>query len=285
MDALISETPHANVVTASRTLVDKLLAMNTKNRRPKGRHIENLSSDVASGEFLLTASGVGVSRTGVLLDGQHRLMAIRKAGYPPVQFVLVTGLDDNSQLVVDRHAKRSLSDSLSMHMNITVSSHMVALANALYSLSGGGGKNDEFKHSRSGAAPDSTIADFMAEHNELCCDVVRTGGELRAPVLAAFFVYALHDRENALRFARDVSKGIELREDSPAYRLRATMDRLKKASDGAGRLELFSCAASACISDDLKRPIKMLRPVESWTTARWKWAIPAGGLFVASKAT
>ncbi len=285
MNALISETPHANVVTASRTLVDKLLAMNTKNRRPKAKHIENLSSDVASGDFLLTASGVGVSRSGVLLDGQHRLMAIRKAGYPSVQFVLVTGLADDSQRVVDRHAKRSLSDALSMHMNITVSSHMVALAQALYAFSACGGKNDEFRHTRSGSAPDSTIGDFMAEHNELCCDVVRTGGDLRAPILAAIFVYALHDRENALRFARDVSKGIELKEDSPAYRLRTTMDRLKKAQDSAGRLELFSCAASACISDDLKRPIKMLRPVESWATARWKWAIPAGGLFVASRPT
>jgi hypothetical protein len=285
LNALISETPHANVVTASRTLVDKLLAMNTKNRRPKEKHVENLSSDVASGDFLLTASGVGVSRTGVLLDGQHRLMAIRKAGYPPVQFVLVTGLEDDSQLVVDRHAKRSLSDALSMHMNITVSSHMVAMAQALYAFNGASGKHDVFRHSRSGAAPDSLIGDFMAEHNELCCDIVRAGAEVRAPVLAAIFVYALHDRENAIRFAREVSKGIELKEDSPAYRLRTAMDRLKRAQDSAGRLEIFSCAASACISDDLKRPIKLLRPVESWATARWKWAIPAGGIFVASRAT
>jgi hypothetical protein len=251
--------------------------MNTRNRSAKKHHVDNLAQEVEAGEFLLTASGVGVSCNGELLDGQHRLMAIRKAGYPPVQFVLVTGLSVASQRVVDRHSRRTLGDALTLHMNQTISGHMVALANSLFHFGGTLGKDEPFRFYKS-HAPDSLIADFMAEHNDLCAEVVQTCA-VRAPIMAAIFVYAYHDRENALRFARDVSKGVELKEDSAAYRLRLTSERLKRASDHSGRMELFSCAASACIADSQRRPVKLLRPVTSWSPASWNWAIPPGGFF------
>jgi hypothetical protein len=277
MNALISKTPQASVVTASRSLVDKLLSMNTRNRQIKKSHIEKLVRDIAAGEFLLTASGIGVSCDGVLLDGQHRLLAIRQAGYPPVQFILVTGLAAASQRVVDRHTRRTLGDALTLHMNKTISGNMVAIANALHDLDAVRGKDEPFKHVRTNVA-DSVIASFMAEHNELCADVAQAC-PARAPIMAAIFVYASNDRNGALRFARDVYKGVELKEDSPAYRLRGAIDRLRRATDAAGRLELFCCAASACIADAQKRPMQMLRPVSSWATAPWRWEISHSGLF------
>lgn len=278
MHTLISTTPQVSIVTASKSMVDKLLSMNTRNRTPKKDHMARIKRDIESGTFHLTASGIGVSKTGVLLDGQNRLMAIRDAGYPPVKFVLATGLDDDSQRVVDRHAKRSLSDALSMHMNITVSSHMVALAHALRSFNATRKPPQPFAYAH-GHLSDSEVGDFMAEYGDVAIEVVRSATGCRAPVMAAIFVYALHDHERALQFARDVAKGVNLAEDNPAFRLRSSMARLKTASDAAGRMELFRVAASACINHANNKNLKLLRAADSWDGARWQWAVKGPDIF------
>ncbi len=233
-----------------------------------------------NGSFYLTASGVGVSKTGVLLDGQNRLMAIRDAGYPPVQFVLATGLEDASQRVVDRHAKRSLSDVLTMHMNMTVSTHMVALTNALAAF-GATKKSGFVAFGRATAATmtDTAVAEFLAEHAELAIEVIQASKNVKAPVLAALWVYAYHHREMALQFAHQVGTGIGLSENMPAYRLRSAMERLKSNSSGPGRMELFKLAASACIGHYHGKELKMLKGADSWESARWTWKIKGSDIF------
>lgn len=279
MNALISEFPHVSVATASKALVEKLLSMNTRNRKSKPANINRLADDIQTGNFMLTASGIGVSKTGVLLDGQNRLLAIKKVGYPAVKFVLAVGLDDASQRVVDRHAKRSLSDILSMHMNMTISTHMVSLANALSAFNATRKPNIPFTFQQSGGLSDSRLADFMADYNTLAMEIVVASGQSRAPVLAALFVYALHDHDMAIEFARDIAKGLNLSEDHPAYRLRAAINRLRKASDAAGRMELFKLAASACIKHSQGKTSKQLQMVESWESSKWNWAISSDDIF------
>ena len=278
MNSLISSTAQVSIVTASKNLIDKLISMNTRNRVPKGGQINKLAHDIKSGNWELTASGIGVSKTGVLLDGQNRLMAIREAGYPPIKFVLATGLEDSSQRVVDRHAKRSLSDALTMFMNITVSSQMVALANVLYGLGITKGKSEPFIFARGGLS-DSEAANFMVSYSDLAHEIVGTAVGCRAPVAAAMFVYALHNHDQALEFARDVAKGINLSEDHPAYRLRLSMERLKSSNDASARMELVKLAANACINHSIGKNIKLLKAAESWENSRWKWAITGKDIF------
>lgn len=280
MNNLVTLTPQVQIVTTTKKLVDSLLAMNTRNRSPKVSHINRLAADVESGQFLLTASGIGVSNTGVLLDGQNRLMAIRQAGYPPCKLVLVTGLDDDSQRVVDRHSKRSLGDALTLHMNITISGHMVALANAVHAFGASKGKYEKFVFSGRGVGTqlsDGAAAHVMAEHGDLIAEVVSASGGARASVMAALFVYAYHDHDRAIEFCHDVNKGVNLQEDHPAYRLRGSIDRLKKQSDAIGRMELFKTAVSAVICHATGRTTKMLKASESWANAPWKWSIPVIG--------
>lgn len=277
--SLVTSEPKATIETATKQLVDALLSMNTRNRTPKESHMKRLATDMKNGSFYLTASGVGVSKTGVLLDGQNRLMAIRDAGYPPVQFVLATGLDDASQRVVDRHAKRSLSDVLTMHMNMTVSTHMVALANAL-SAFGATKKSGFVAFSRANAAmTDTVVAEFLAEHAELAIQVIQASKHVKAPVLAALWVYAYHHPEMALQFAHQVGTGFGLSENMPAYRLRSAIDRLKSNNSGPGRMELFKLAVTSCISHYQGKELKMLKGSDSWESAKWKWKIKGDDIF------
>ena len=273
--SLISLTPKAAIVTASKELVDELLAMNTRNRTPKSSNIARITSDIESGNFFLTASGIGVSKTGVLLDGQNRLFSIKKAGYPAVQFVLLTGLEDASQRVVDRHAKRSLSDALTMCMNVTVTTHMVALANAIRDFGLAVGKDVPFQFIRAaGRMTDTEVVDFISEYGELAHEVASTSGYVRAPAMACLFVYALHDREKAIAFCRDIHKGVGLHEDHPAYRLRNAINRMKKMNDASGRMELVKLTASAICAHSRGRDVKQLKGSDSWSNAPWKTFFP-----------
>lgn len=268
-DYLITQNPNVEIMTCSKGLVDFLIELNTKNRNPKETHIQQLSKEMTSGNFFLTASGIGVSETGVLLDGQNRLYAMRMANYPPVQFVLTSGLKDKSQIAVDRHAKRSLADILTMHMNITISTRMVALAQALSALSASYGGEYKFTHS-SRQLIDSEVAEFMTEYGDIAAEVA-SASNLRAPVSAALFLYIFHSPEQGRIFYERVVKGINLEEDSPAYRLRVALERYSKAHTTAGRLAVFRTTVAAIIADANGRKVKLLRESDSWANAPWKW--------------
>lgn len=276
---LVTKTPEARVVVATKAVVDALLEINTRNRTPKSAHIARIVHDISAGKFYLTASGVGVSKTGVLLDGQNRLMAIKAAGYPPVEFVLATGLDDASQRVVDRHAKRSLSDALTMHMNMTVSNAMVAIVNALSDFNATSTAPFSYRNRSRQALTDSAVAEFLANHADLTAEVAQVSKYAKAPICAAVWVYAFHHREKALEFAHQIGTGIDLRENAPAYRLRQAAERFKAANNAPGRLELFKLTVSACISHFYDREVKLLRQSESWASAKWDWGFKGADVF------
>lgn len=277
MQSLISKTPQVTIATASRALVDKLLEMNTENRPKRDGGIGKLVKDIEAGKFFLTASGIGVSKEGVLLDGQNRLLAIKKSGYPPVKFVLAIGLEKESQRVVDRHSRRNLAEALSMHMGKIISMQVVAMVNAVHAFSAT--RQGNFGIVKASNLTDSDIEDFIVEYCDLAKEVVSSAQGVRAPVQAAIFVYALHHKEKALEFARQVSKGIEISEDSPAFRLRESMERLKRATDGPGRMELFKRTANACINHSRGESVKSLRAADSWNGAKWNWAISGKDIF------
>jgi hypothetical protein len=271
MHQLITKDPTAQIVTANKKLVEALLAMNTHNRNPKKTGVDRLTTDLNENRFLLTASGIGVSKTGLLLDGQHRLLAMRAAGYPPVKFVLCTGLDDDSQMVVDRHIRRVLADVLSLHMNMSISTRVVALVNAVFAHGALRGKNSDFISADTKSRADQDIAEFIAQHNDILFDFSLLCVGLRASVAAALFVYVLNDCERGIQFALDVSKGLNLVEDHPAYRLRTAINRLKTSNGSAGRMELFCLSVSAVIAHANGRTVKALKESKSWTNAPPKW--------------
>lgn len=270
MNQLITQEPNVQIVTATKKLVDSLLVMNTHNRSVKTANIKRILSDLASGNFMLTGSGMSVSKTGVLLDGQNRLMAIKEAGYPPVKFILATGLDTESQRVIDRHAKRNLSDVITLHMNKTVSTAVVAAVHATQAFGATKGKSFAFAPGKS-ILTDTEVIDFIADHGDLLADVVSASQGAKAPVLAALFVYALHDRVKAIEFSHAIAKGLDLQEDHPAYRLRLFIARTKSMNAAPGRFSLFKNSASAICSDANGKKIKLLREVDSWSSAPWSW--------------
>ena len=103
LDGARVETTSTMSVRASRDIVDELLEINTNNRRPTPNHINALADAMRRGEYVSqNGQTIVINSSGTwLLDGQHRLAALKEAGYPP--FVL------DIKIVPDDEAKKVFS--------------------------------------------------------------------------------------------------------------------------------------------------------------------------------
>ena len=76
------------------------LQSNTNNRTPRQNHVDFLVNEIKTGAWKITHQGIAFSTDMVLLDGQHRLMAIAKSGVT-VQMLVTFGLESDSMSVID----------------------------------------------------------------------------------------------------------------------------------------------------------------------------------------
>ena len=99
--------PQVQLVTPE--MAKEYLAKNTDNRNKRGWWVSGLASQIKRGEWIPTHQGVGITKSGKLIDGQHRLEAIIEANIP-VEMMVTTGVRDDAYKVLDNGIKRTLSD-------------------------------------------------------------------------------------------------------------------------------------------------------------------------------
>lgn len=251
----------AFIIKASKKSVDYLLGLNVNNRTVKKRHVEWIKNAIIEKDFVLTGQSISVSRDGALQDGQHRLLAIREAGYPPVELLLITGLDAKAQLYVDQHAKRTMADMLKINLNKNVTPKMAAVATLLLRL-----KERHGVFSSGGVRPSvkrvyalmTGIREDIEEISEACGMKVRTGA------VAAIYHYSQKAGiSKAVAFAIQVRDGENISKNDPAYKLRKYLDA-HRSHGGSQMLETYRMTVSACIAHCNNRKLEALRPSNSW---------------------
>ena len=95
--------------TVTPELAAKYLVMNTANRPLNVRRVAAIMNAIARGEWVENGDSIRFSKTGVLLDGQHRLEAIRKTGVSQ-PCIIVSELDDDVFTTIDTGKSRNGSD-------------------------------------------------------------------------------------------------------------------------------------------------------------------------------
>jgi hypothetical protein len=115
----------------------QMLAKNPNNRSVTKNHVTVLAREMTMGDWQVTGQGISISNKGLLLDGQHRLLAVEASG-KTINLVVARGIDKKAMNVIDTVAKsRSASDIFSMrgiHNAITVAAGI----NLLNKFSAGG---------------------------------------------------------------------------------------------------------------------------------------------------
>jgi len=250
-----------HIVTATKEIIDWLLSLNTHNRSIKRSHVDSLKKQISENNWFFTNQGIGVSRSGFLTDGQHRLLALKECGYPPLKILIVLGLDEKAQAVVDTHAKRSQADVIRLLMNRTTSNQAVALINVKLMTRTDGVKFTQI----SGKSDTFEVADMLNNYSDVLTPLLSAcGNSMRASVGAALFEYAIrYSVDHACRLGEQIKDGVNLDKNHPAYRLRTWLES-NKASSGPVRIQAYSNTVSACIAHAKGESLQLLRPASSW---------------------
>lgn len=222
----LTDYPLAFFVDASEDIVDLLLAMNTKNRTLKQRAIRMYEHEIREGRWTITNQGIGVSRDGVLVDGQNRLVAIKNCGYPPVPLMVVLNLPREAQYVVDMHTRRSGSDIFRIHMDATVQKHLPASLRILMRDADGWKTGKPYTNN-------DLIAAYERWGDEVVC--VMNGTQTRIFASPHYAAFAWHisdgaDEKDICDFARMAAEPEMLRKTHPAY----TLNRYVLGDKGRG---------------------------------------------------
>lgn len=78
----------------------ELLEVNTNNRPISKTRVDHYTSLMKNGKWHLTHQGIAISKTNVIIDGQHRLLAVVDANMP-IDFNITYNVDDDTFKFVD----------------------------------------------------------------------------------------------------------------------------------------------------------------------------------------
>jgi len=117
---------HAKIELITPELAAKYLGGNTNNRPLRKTVVAGYASDMKAGNWKLTHQGIGLAPDGTLLDGQHRLAAIIESGIA-VKMMVVQGIEKQTVIAMDDHAKRTAGDSLSIIRNEKITKEDIAI--------------------------------------------------------------------------------------------------------------------------------------------------------------
>lgn len=92
------------------SIAKQLLESNNKNRNVRKQVVDKYAKEMQSGAWKQdTFELIKISSSNIILDGQHRLLAVVKSN-TPVYFHIASGLNDDIFDVLDTGANRSASD-------------------------------------------------------------------------------------------------------------------------------------------------------------------------------
>lgn len=207
----------------------QLLSANTKNRNVKSSVVQQYARAMTEGRWMLSPDAIAISTDGVLLNGQHRLMAVCSSG-KSVEFSIMFNADSRSFPVMDVGCKRNGADALSIN-GIKNATAAAAISRCLLDLAAADGTQKLSSWRRS--QPDE-ILDFCIAFPRVLGATEKArraykGGDqvIRSIAVLGMLYYLLDDDEHW--FVDSISSGENLCKDSPAFALRRFVMKRKAA--------------------------------------------------------
>ncbi len=198
----------------------KLLDANTHNRTVVNARVDQYAADMRRGEWQLNGEAIKIADDGTILDGQHRLMAVLEADRP-IQTLLITGLDAETQETMDQGRPRTLADVFKLRGE----KYHNPLATACRTLAIYESHRTVVQPAYT-AAPTVQQASRTLDRNPDLRDSVALTYSKRRPWMPSSHMGAMHylfatvDREAADDFVEKLHSGEALTRDNAIYLLR-----------------------------------------------------------------
>lgn len=210
----------------------EILSRNTRNRTPNERHIASLAAAMLAGLWQFSPQTISIGEDGSLIDGQHRLMALIRAGMT-LQFVVARNVPCRTRDVVDTSVlSRSARHALQIADGVNISSTESAALTAIITIKRTGSVTGTTR-----AVSTSELRDARTEHGADVREVIAImceGHQMRHAGIVSALALARHThREQVDEFCRHVHDLAGLQKDHPAITLRTFA--FERHGQGGGR--------------------------------------------------
>lgn len=233
-------TPSIQSLLITPELAKDWLERNTRNRPIDARRVQALADAMTAGKFLLTHQGIAFDPSGVLLDGQHRLLAVVRSGVA-VRMSVTWGVDQRSLEVIDTGRARSAAQTLAIQGTPCANAIAAICRTAMVGMSPTNGSAYQnvlaFAHAHAESA-----ASYVALSRKLTASVA--GAFLRAQLVGMHGVRGAADRLLALQFDHDGDP------------MRALANRLRDRLTSRSR---YAAAVTALRAVDEGRALKVVK--------------------------
>lgn len=220
------------LVWVTPAIAERWLYRNNSNRPMRSDVVDKLSRDMIAGRFEENGDAVRVSRSGDLMDAQHRLAA-RQASGTSGWMLVVSNLPDEARDTVDDGAKRTMGDRFAFHGETDPKTLAAVVRRAL--LWGRGTKHPTAKYQPSALES----FEFLAEHPELRQASQAAMHHRKAKLLApstiglCWWLFAALDETQCSEFFDRLGDGAMLHKGNPILTLR---NRLLDLNSQPGRV-------------------------------------------------
>lgn len=224
-----------------------LLGSNTHNRALRAGRTNTYAVDMLNGRWLTTGDAIKFSKSGILLDGQHRLAAIVQACTTgalqqgekiepqprlTIPMVIIRGLDDEAQEAMDTGAARSLRDVLELNRGEKNAATLATALRIVYAWTSGSRKTIAKRNQ----ATNQTLLGFFDEDPDTFRQLVNSvageyqkGDHLLPPSVLALAHWLFEDIEpgDAETFFARLQDGQGLLKGDAIYELRDALKRVR----------------------------------------------------------
>lgn len=250
--------------TVTPFMAETWLKQNVRNRSANQTRVETIAADILAGRWVVNGDAIRFGADGTLYDGQHRLMAICKAGVA-VESNVVRGLEPEARDMIDMGGgPRNARDVVAITDGINVSKAHVAWVVAADKMLDVGTLN-----SNTGAVTAAGLRRSIERHApaaKALGDALGSGNHRRlvsAASIAAMLIAWKSAPEKTVAFAEAVKTGEGLVAGDPALTFRNFLiDAQGKRVGSSARddiaLRTFT-ALDACVRGE---SIKILRANE-----------------------
>lgn len=218
--------PTYELVNITPDMAAAWLKSNTHNRNFRAVVASAYAADMAAGAWLENGQSIRFATDGTLLDGQHRLTAIKDSGVT-LRMIVVRNLPNDTQMTMDTGAKRTFADVLRM------SGEKNAVNLAAVCLRVNSWENGLRKNIKGGTPPTHRqLLDVLDRYPVLrrsveIADRVRITGALTAGSASlCHWLFVRLDADDCAFFFARLADRAGLMTDDPIYALGRSLDNL-----------------------------------------------------------
>ena len=236
----------------------EMLKGNVRNRPVRKTHVARLAEDMKAKKWCFNGVPIIVSPGGLLIDGQHRLMACIAAKVA-FETLVVSGVASDAFVTIDTGAKRTGADTLSTkgEKNASTMAAALVIIELYYS-----GEMGERISSRRGA--NRTIAEAVKKYTAIrpCvehCVGLATKIIPLSIMTACHYIFSRIDHIAADDFIDRLATGTNVKKDTAMEALRASLIDNYTSARKHSRGYLMSIVIKAWNSERTGKNLKRLR--------------------------